>query len=170
MRGLTLVHRFAGLALAIPLTLAALSGALLLLRGPWYRAQFPLIAVPPSEQEAARYPDALAAMDGAFLPARPRVVKFPRDGFNAFHVYLTDGSEALVAPATAAVLDRWHWNERAMPFLFELHAHLLAGTVGKTLNGMAAAGGVIMAVSGVIMWWPRRRARCCSFIWRRSLW
>lgn len=151
-------HRVAGIAVAIPLTLTALSGALLLLRDPYYRARFPDLARPVTAWQADLRAATLERIDALFLPATPRVVKFPRERFNAFHVYLTDGSEALVDPITATVLDRWEWHDRPMPWLFELHAHLLAGDVGKTVNGAAAVGAILLALSGALVWWPRRRA------------
>lgn len=151
-------HRVAGLAVAIPLTLTALSGALLLLRDPYYRWQFPTLDRSWTTTSAEERGAILNRVDAMFAPAKPRVVKFPRDRFNAYHVYLTDGSEAFVDARDGTLLDRWRWHERAAAWVFELHAHLLAGDTGKIVNGVAAIAALLLLASGLGAWWPRRRS------------
>lgn len=47
--------------------------------------------------------------------------------------------------------------------LMELHASFLAGPAGRLTNGIAAFGVLLMAATGIVLWWPGI-AR-----WRRSL-
>lgn len=47
--------------------------------------------------------------------------------------------------------------------LIELHADLLAGPVGRKVNGLGAGAVLLVAVTGLVIWWPGI-AR-----WRRSL-
>ena len=157
MRLLRIVHRWIGLALAIPVVLVALSGGLLLFKGPYYRFRFPELANPITATEAHGYASAIERIEREF-GARIRVVKFPREGANAFHLYLSDGSEAFVHPVSGAVLSRWHPHESLPAFLFQLHAHLLAGTPGEVVNGFIALLLVFLGLTGLILWWPRRAA------------
>jgi uncharacterized iron-regulated membrane protein len=47
--------------------------------------------------------------------------------------------------------------------LIELHDNLLAGPIGRTVNGIGAAAIGLTAGTGLVLWWPGRRR------WRRSL-
>lgn len=47
--------------------------------------------------------------------------------------------------------------------LIDLHDNLLAGATGRTVNGVGAATVLLVAVTGLVIWWPGRRR------WRRSL-
>lgn len=153
LRGL---HRWIGLAIAIPILLVSISGGLLLLRDPYYRVRYPSVAREITAAELARQAELLDAIDTRFGRDGVRLVRFPRPGVNAFHVYLTDGSEALIDPRDASVLDRWRWNTSVPAFLFDLHAHLLMGATGEILNGCVALAIVLLALSGLWLWFPRR--------------
>ena len=47
--------------------------------------------------------------------------------------------------------------------LIDLHDNLLAGSTGRTLNGVGAFALLVLAITGLIIWWPGIRR------WRRSL-
>ena len=155
---LRLLHRIVGLTIAVPVILVSLSGGLLLLRDPYNRARFPALAQDITSVQLTREAEALSALEQQFKPDAVRIIKFPRQGMNAYHVYLTDGSEAFVDPRTNAVIARFRWNESLPAFLFDLHAHLMAGATGETLNGWAALVLVFLGLTGLVLWVPRRRA------------
>jgi uncharacterized iron-regulated membrane protein len=52
---------------------------------------------------------------------------------------------------------------RLVSTLIELHDTLLAGPAGRQVNGVGAIAVLLMAVTGIVLWWPGR-AR-----WRRGL-
>jgi uncharacterized iron-regulated membrane protein len=47
--------------------------------------------------------------------------------------------------------------------LIDLHANLLAGEAGRTVNGIGALAVLLSAITGLVIWWPGRDR------WRRSL-
>jgi uncharacterized iron-regulated membrane protein len=47
--------------------------------------------------------------------------------------------------------------------LIELHDDLLAGSTGRKVNGAGALAVFLMAITGMVIWWPGRKR------WRRSL-
>lgn len=47
--------------------------------------------------------------------------------------------------------------------LIELHADLLAGPIGRTVNGVGALAVLLSAITGLVIWWPGNKR------WRRSL-
>jgi uncharacterized iron-regulated membrane protein len=155
---LRVVHRWLGLTLAVVVLAVATSGGLLLLRDPYYRVAYPEVRTPITAAETAARADILALIEARWRAEGIQLVKFPGPGVNAYRVWLRDGTEAFVHPRTGGVIDRWHWSERLPTFLFELHAHLFADRPGTIVNGMAALAVLFMALTGIVFWWPARRA------------
>jgi uncharacterized iron-regulated membrane protein len=52
---------------------------------------------------------------------------------------------------------------RAVSKLLELHDDLLAGNTGRSINGLAALLIIVLALTGIVVWWPGIQT------WRRSL-
>ena len=52
---------------------------------------------------------------------------------------------------------------RAMEWLVSLHDDLLASSVGRKINGVGGGLMLVIALSGMILWWPGKR------VWLRSL-
>lgn len=166
MNVLRIIHRWVGLVLALIVAAVAVSGGLLLLREPYERAIYPALARPLTTN-LAREAGVVASIENRFhQDGGVRTVKFPREGMNAFHVYLADESEAFVDPVSGALIARWTWRDSLPAFIFELHVHLLGGEGGKTLNGIAALFVVFLALTGIILWWPRKSS---AFRLRRAL-
>lgn len=157
-RAIRAVHRWIGIALAIPIAAVALSGGLLLFKEPYYRFRYPVLAEPRGASPEASPAAVLQRIERRFSTPGVRVVKFPRDGFNAFHVSLADRSEALVHPSTGAQIARWSPSSSVPAFLFDLHAHLLAGATGERVNGYLALVLSFLALTGFVVWLPGRRA------------
>jgi uncharacterized iron-regulated membrane protein len=154
---LRLIHRWIGLVVALPIVLVALSGALLVFRDPYYRLRWPVVAQDATAAEFAIQPRILQHIESHFGESL-RTVKFPRPGVNAFHVYLLHEREGLVDPRTGDVIATWHWREDPAAFMFQLHAHLLMGAQGELLNGYLAVVLLFISLSGIVLWFPRRRS------------
>jgi uncharacterized iron-regulated membrane protein len=172
---LRIIHRWVGLVLALIVAAVAVSGGLLLLRGPYERAMYPSLAKPFTTPLATPFATAALEREAAVVASIEarfrndggvRTIKFPRDGANAFHVYLDDESEAFIDPERGDLIARWTWRDSLPAFLFELHAHLLAENAGKTVNGVVALFMLFLTLTGVILWWPRKSG---AFRLRRSL-
>jgi len=68
-----------------------------------------------------------------------------------------------------------------MALFFDVHAHLMAGDAGERVGGVIGLLGVLMCVTGLILWWPTRRqfslrnllprnfARRTLILWHRDL-
>jgi uncharacterized iron-regulated membrane protein len=172
MHWLRIIHRWVGLVLALIVAAVAVSGGLLLLRGPYHRALYPSLATPLSQgvdraAALAREAAVLTSIEARFHDdGGVRTVKFPREGTNAFHVYLNDESQSFIDPAHGDVIARWTWRDSLDAFLFQLHAHLLAGEVGEIVNGIGALFVLFLSLTGIILWWPRKSS---AFRLRRSL-
>lgn len=151
MRALRTLHRWIGVAVAAPILLVALSGGLLLLRDPYYRARYPSLARPVAEHATAEYARILTHIERTFEGDRLRLVRFPREGVNAFHVYLDGEGEAFIDASDGRLIARWRtWDDPAA-FFFDLHAHLLAGEPGEVLNGLVAVLATGLLATGFVL-------------------
>lgn len=69
--------------------------------------------------------------------------------------------QVMVDPATLAVTGERNWGEAGlsrpllMPTLFHFHRYLLAGEGGKVVIAVQGVALVLMAVTGIVLWWPR---------------
>lgn len=158
MHALRLIHRWIGILVALPVVLVALSGGALLARDPYYRARWPIVSEPLAPVDIAQQAAMLTLIEQHFVSPAVRTIKFPREGVNAFHVYLADASEALVEARTGSVIAHWRWTSDPAAFLFDLHANLLIAAQGRTLNGYLALVLLFFALSGLVLWVPRRRS------------
>lgn len=61
-----------------------------------------------------------------------------------------------VHPQTLAVLKMVDEDQRLMRVVFRLHGELLAGAIGSYLVELAASWTIVMLLSGLFLWWPRR--------------
>lgn len=65
---------------------------------------------------------------------------------------------------------------RLVTMLIELHKEFLAGRSGRTLNGIGAGAVLMMALTGLVLWWPgigrwRRSLVVSKHVgWKRFMW
>jgi uncharacterized iron-regulated membrane protein len=71
----------------------------------------------------------------------------------------TDGvrREIYVDPYTAQVLADRKRESTFYDWVRDLHANLLSGETGKSLNGFGAVLLLITSISGLVVWWPGRK-------------
>jgi len=150
-----LTHAYVGLALSLVMLVFALTGGALVYKEAYWRLVYPELRGPAPVLAAADHAAAIAAARAAFGD-EVRSVKLPEPGVPAYHLYLVEG-EAFLAADDHRVIDRWRPSERVMPLLFDLHAHLMAGETGERVGGVIGLLGVVLAVTGLVLWWPARR-------------
>jgi uncharacterized iron-regulated membrane protein len=69
--------------------------------------------------------------------------------------------QVMVDPASLRVLGERNYGEAGltrpllMPALFHLHRYLLAGEAGKVVIAVQGVALVLMALTGIAVWWPR---------------
>lgn len=158
------LHLYTGLILSLALFLIACSGAALLYKNEYWHLRYQQISdqdvIPSAENQAAAIASAYQRY-GTDLGS----LKMPEPTLSAYHVYLPDHEEALLDIKTHAVIDEWQPRQRLMGLLFDIHAHLMGGERGEVVAGIIGLIGGLMAVTGLVLWWPTRK----MFSWRR-LW
>lgn len=153
-------HFYAGLLVAPVLALLAVTGALYLFNHEFERAWYgPLLNVTPAGAHASPVAQE-AAVRAAFPGATLRSVEWPHDATHATTWSLTTASgerlDAMVDPYTARVLGSVPPATRPMALVNELHGELMLGRWGDMLVELAASWALVMLVTGVVLWWPRR--------------
>jgi len=161
------IHLYTGLVLALVLLVFAVTGAALVYKEAYWQAVYPELRGGPPEVAADDHAAAVAAARERF-GGKLRSVKLPEPGVPAYHLYL-EGGEAFLAPGDRRVIDVWGKTDRVMAFLFDLHAHLLAGETGELVGGVFGLAGTLMAVTGLVLWWPARRRFRPANLWPQGL-
>lgn len=167
LRGALLkVHLWLALATSLYIVVISLSGSAVV-----FRREVSIWLIPrtvPSTEGVALSGDALkAAAERVYAgdtvvevleprrPGRPAAVRLTRNGQERERLFdpyaLSDMGSTYPVPV------------RIVEWFVDLHDDLLAGSVGRKINGIAGAVITVIALSGLFVWWPGRRR------WRRSL-
>lgn len=153
-------HFFAGLLVAPALLLLALTGALYLFDDAidtWWLGDLATVA----PVTAAR---PLAEQEAAVRRAHPgaRLVKYlhPAASDRAAQWSLRSASgkplDVFVDPSDARVLGAVDSTMRPMAIVVRLHGERMAGRLGDTLVEAASCWALVLVVTGLYLWWPRR--------------
>jgi uncharacterized iron-regulated membrane protein len=98
---------------------------------------------------------ALAANPGARLKA----LQYREDPADAARVFLVtaEGRElrTLVRPDTLEILETQAQKSRLTSVIHDLHGELLSGEPGAVAVELAGAWAIVMALTGLYLWWPR---------------
>ncbi len=166
-RALFQVHLWVGIGLGLYVLVISISGSLVVYR-PQLSKKFSraVIILTPSaarltsaqQEENARRLYSGYQVDSVFESRRsdrPSTIVLER-GHNRI--------ARLFNPYTGADLgDPLSRAQRIVEWLVDLHDNLLLGTTGRLLNGLAAILVTLLALTGVVLWWPGIKN------WRRSL-
>jgi uncharacterized iron-regulated membrane protein len=169
-RVLQTVHLWLGLLLAIPIIIIGLSGSALLLQ-----REILAYAVPAAEAEGQHAPLSQAlvsAQKAAPENATPRSIILPAyAGAPTTINFDTNGrpprTRIHVDPVSGEVLGSEPVTNRGpiLDFLIRAHAFLLLpAPIGFPMVGWMAGVMTFMAVSGLVLWWPRKG------MWRNAFW
>jgi uncharacterized iron-regulated membrane protein len=161
------LHLWSGIGIGVYVLLVSVTGSVLVYRNELYMAATrpPIIATEPG----ARLTD--EQLKGAVTRAYPGAtvlsISRERNPDEAVTVSLQTAGRPkyrLFNPRTGADLgDAVPLGIRLVSKLMELHDDLLGGTTGRAINGIGALMIVVLALSGIVVWWPGVRT------WRRSL-
>lgn len=154
-RGFRQIHIWVGLALSLLLFVLAVTGSALVYKEAWWRLVHPELRIEQPQLGPGDHARAIAAAEATF-GENLRSVKLPEPGVPAYHLYLKTG-EAFLSAVDHSVIDEWRPREQFMSLLFDIHAHLMAGDAGERVGGVIALLGVLLSVTGLVVWWPTRR-------------
>ncbi|SEH64235.1 Uncharacterized iron-regulated membrane protein [Rheinheimera pacifica] len=146
------LHRYLSWALGIWLVLLSVSGAVLLYKNPLLRWQYPQLQ---HIQPVANISHWGPLLNQLQQDAQFRYVKFP-------------AADALWLEAVTFDNQRHYYNQQHqllltrdvhgdwLDWLYDFHLHLLSGESGHTANGVIGLLSMLLLLSGLWQWWPRR--------------
>ncbi|MDR3635874.1 MAG: PepSY domain-containing protein [Isosphaeraceae bacterium] len=152
-------HFYAGLFCVPFVTVLSISGAIYLFKPQvesWIDRHCDGLAIEGRPASAAdQIRAALTAVPGSTLNA----YEVPRDARASARVIVSQGGKATrvyVHPKTLKILKTVDEDARFMRVLFRLHGELLMGNRGSAVVELAASWAIIMIVTGLYLWWPRK--------------
>jgi uncharacterized iron-regulated membrane protein len=171
------LHRWIGLALAVPLIVQALTGLVLTME-PFvaYVSGVPSANGPLIEAQDLRHVDAAAVLAAArtAVPADqlPRRWRMLPDAVVAVD-FAAPGQSA---PSSQVGVDvgfmRPIWvrtdPDRLYRWVHSLHETLLSGQTGRAVIGWIGVGLLLLALFGIPLWWPPRRRWTSGFVVSRT--
>jgi uncharacterized iron-regulated membrane protein len=166
------LHKYLGLTAGVVLLLSALTGSLLVFGDALEWILYPeLQRVEPGRAHAPL--EALVAQARAAYPeGKPAFLRLPRSQSETVQVYMNadDGPRVYLDPYRATVLGIRKPHETFKGFVFALHTQLFAGKAGETVVGLAGLSLVVLALSGIVLWWSgwRRVLGSLKIRWRES--
>jgi uncharacterized iron-regulated membrane protein len=165
-------HFYAGL-FCIPFVIVMASSGSIYLFKPqiesWIDGNYDNLAIKDHPASAAdQIRAALAAVPGSTLSA----YEVPEDVGSAARVIVSHEGKTTrvyVHPESLQVLKTVDENARFMKVLFRLHGELLMGNRGSAVVELAASWAIIMIVTGLYLWWPRKAKTLGGIVYPR-LW
>lgn len=171
-RALLKVHLWLALTIGLYILVISITGSAVVFRGEINRWAVPRF-VPEVTGERAEGDVLAQALAEAYpgyeivrfgeprFPRQPVNVLLARDGFEEgrlFDPYALEDLGSSYPPVVALV----EW-------LVALHDDLLAGNLGRKINGIGGALTLVIVATGAVLWWPgRRHWRRSTYIPRRS--
>ena len=166
-RALFQVHLWSGIALGLYILMISVTGSVLVYRNELYMAATPALII--SKGSGPRLTDGQLAEAAIRSYPGYRVVRIvpgaqsrsgggylarPGRGNQEAVIRSSDGNDL----GSSAPTGIWLVSK-----LIALHDDLLAGPTGRKVNGMGALAVLVLAGSGLVIWWPGVKS------WRRSL-
>lgn len=149
------VHLWGGLSLGLVYALIALSGSVLSLQGPLLRVLHPELAahaLPTRTQQAA----VLARIVRDWSTQGLRNSDLPTAALPSWQLYFDGGVRRYLDPVSGELLLTRAPNTDVLLALRYWHTNLLGGQTGETLLGVLGWATVLLLLSGLVLWWPRR--------------
>jgi uncharacterized iron-regulated membrane protein len=169
-RALVQVHLWTGLAVGLYVLVSSVTGAVLVFQEELgHAAQAALHRASPAGPDGRATPltldEASTALGRALPAAHVLTLAPPQTADGTFQAgILVDGYQlAFIHPFTGEVTGPVAPGGPVVSWLHEVHANLLSGRSGRLANGVGGLLLVLLAVTGLVIWWPRAGA------WRRAL-
>jgi uncharacterized iron-regulated membrane protein len=153
------LHRWLGLIVGILLSIAGLTGSILVFSGEihdwWITQRFGTIT--PTETKAA-VSDIVARLQTTYTD--PSLIfeslGFPEGDKHPYLAWFLDANQhhlgVVVNPYTGQIMGNYEWEKMWHGIILKLHYSLLAGETGIWVMGVVALLTVILSITGIILW------------------
>jgi uncharacterized iron-regulated membrane protein len=150
------LHRWAGLISGIAILVIAITGCVLVFENDIERSlNAHVLKVTPGPSRASLQ-QAVEAVRAAYPTETPTGFQFPQRPNHSLVISLKSGLAAGVDPYSGQVLGTVDRSKGLARWVHLLHTRFLAGRPGEWVVGGFTVLTLLMAISGVILWWPRQ--------------
>ncbi len=160
-------HLWSGIALGLYIFLISVTGSTLVYWNELYRAATPQPIVSKGPGPALADGQLTAAAKRAYPGYRVVKISRARNPDQAVAINLQRGDRMKYrlfdARSGADLGDSVSSGMRLVSIILDLHDNLLAGPRGRIANGIGALVVLLVASTGIVIWWPGSKT------WRRSL-
>jgi len=161
-------HFYAGLMVAPFLLILAVTGAIYLFNTELNDAIYPDLMFVDASAEALPASRWIDSAEAAFPGSRVTRIDTPREAGRSAMLFVTPAEgmprRVFVDPTTATVLGSFVYERTLVGLADTIHGSLMLGWFGDAIVEIAACWAVILIVTGLYMWWPRR-ARTKGGVW-----
>jgi uncharacterized iron-regulated membrane protein len=154
-RALFQIHLWAGVLLSLYVVVIALTGSILIFRTELTKAALPRELSAYDASHTAPIEIVVHHFTATYPGAILQNLQLPSQAMPAFFLYATDAQKhpfRLVADPTNATLHSQPGTW--LDWIYDLHVYLLLGhAYGMQVNGVGAAGLLLLTLSGIFLWW-----------------
>jgi uncharacterized iron-regulated membrane protein len=155
-RALLTLHQWVGLTAGLFLIVIAASGSALVFENEIDRALNPSTSfVTPSGRPLA-IETLVEGVQAAYPEDQVIGVRIADKPDQAYELSLRSRQSAMVNPYTGAILGLRDRETSAARWVHLLHTRLTAGKVGETMVGWFSVAMLWLAITGLVLWWPRK--------------
>jgi uncharacterized iron-regulated membrane protein len=166
-------HFYAGLFAAPIIILASVTGALYVFIDELKPLMYPELMLAADPAAAPKPLDALVADVRRQLPdAQVTYAAEQVSPERTIEIGVKTGDRfgtAHVEPSTGAIAGVYHEHGSFFGIVLDLHRRMMLGKTGRTVVELAVSWGVVLLITGVYLWWPRKAGRANAGgrgIWR----
>jgi uncharacterized iron-regulated membrane protein len=153
-RALFQIHLWLGVLLAVYVIIIGLSGSILVFQDEIRHAS--LEHTPFDEAHIAPIGTVIATAQNSFPASKLTFITPPLKDSPQWGLYLTDDhgkDKTVYADAASGALIKQH-GRLLIDTILDLHVYLLMGRTGFIVNCIAGIGLLLLALTGVVLWWP----------------
>ncbi len=159
-RALYLVHLYLGLSLGLLTVVLGLTGSLLVFRHEIDSALAPILLTVTPGRTRQPIPALVEAVNRAYPDDAIGTLNLPESREAAAEFWMRRGALRVYAdPYTGRILGDRDADTSPMGWIFKVHTELFTGETGEKAAGFAGLTLVLLSLSGLFVWWPRKRQR-----------
>jgi uncharacterized iron-regulated membrane protein len=158
-RWLFLIHLWTGLIVGPVIGIVTLTGAIVVFRYELNRLTTPGTAYVEPQAQRLTIDELSARIQDARPHDKLRQVGWGEAGPDTAWNFRAESPQGhrihtYINQYSGEITGRDDYHDKWMQWFFDLHAYLLAGDTGEFLNGFVGLASVLLAVTGLIVWWP----------------
>ena len=155
-RSLLTLHQWVGLAAGLFLVVIAVSGSALVFENEIDRALNPSTSFVTPGGQTLSIETLISRVQAAYPADRVTGVRIAEKPDQAYELSLRSRQSAMVDPYTGAVLGLRDREKSFARWLHLLHTRLVADKVGEAMVGWFSVAMLGLAITGLVLWWPRK--------------